>query len=62
MLDEHGIHALPVHQGEDLLWADYELKLVDQAVRTMESYVSQFPDVRVRPQAHGNQRQGSLQN
>ncbi|KAG7221709.1 hypothetical protein INR49_000076 [Caranx melampygus] len=32
--------------GEDLLWNDYEVKLLDQAVRTMESYVSQFPDVR----------------
>ncbi|CAG03966.1 unnamed protein product [Tetraodon nigroviridis] len=35
-------------EGEDLLWNDYEVKLLDQAVRTMESYVSQFPDVRVR--------------
>lgn len=35
-------------KGEDLLWNDYEVKLLDQAVRTMESYVSQFPDVRVR--------------
>ncbi|XP_028266823.1 bridging integrator 2a [Parambassis ranga] len=33
-------------EGEDLLWNDYEVKLIDQAVRTMESYVSQFPDVR----------------
>ncbi|XP_070767202.1 bridging integrator 2a [Enoplosus armatus] len=33
-------------EGEDLLWNDYEVKLLDQAVRTMESYVSQFPDVR----------------
>ncbi|XP_028308271.1 bridging integrator 2a [Gouania willdenowi] len=33
-------------EGEDLLWNDYEVKLVDQAVRTMESYVAQFPDVR----------------
>lgn len=37
-----------VGKGEDLLWNDYEVKLLDQAVRTMESYVSQFPDVRVR--------------
>lgn len=36
------------YQGEELLWSDYEVKLLDQAVRTMESYVSQFPDVRVR--------------
>lgn len=35
-------------KGEDLLWNDYEVKLLDQAVRTMESYVGQFPDVRVR--------------
>ncbi|XP_071333285.1 bridging integrator 2a [Trachinotus anak] len=33
-------------EGEDLLWNDYEVKLLDQAVHTMESYVSQFPDVR----------------
>lgn len=33
-------------EGEDLLWNDYEVKLLDQAIRTMESYVSQFPDVR----------------
>uniref|UniRef100_A0A673CQL4 Bridging integrator 2a n=1 Tax=Sphaeramia orbicularis TaxID=375764 RepID=A0A673CQL4_9TELE len=35
-------------EGEDLLWNDYEVKLLDQSIRTMESYVSQFPDVRVR--------------
>lgn len=33
-------------EGEDLLWNDFEVKLLDQAIRTMESYVSQFPDVR----------------
>ncbi|MEQ2316081.1 hypothetical protein AMECASPLE_029055 [Ameca splendens] len=33
-------------EGEDLLWNDHEVKMLDQAVRTMESYVSQFPDVR----------------
>ncbi|XP_034445361.1 bridging integrator 2a [Hippoglossus hippoglossus] len=33
-------------EGEDLLWNDYEVKLLDQAVRTMESYVGQFPDVK----------------
>lgn len=37
----------PFNKGEDLLWNDYEVKLLDQAVRTMETYVSQFPDVRV---------------
>lgn len=43
-----------VDQGEDLLWNDYEVKLLDQAVRTMESYVSQFPDVRVRHEEVGH--------
>ncbi|XP_055366085.1 bridging integrator 2a isoform X2 [Betta splendens] len=33
-------------EGEDLLWNDYEVKLLDQAVRNMESYVGQFPDLR----------------
>ncbi|XP_047426221.1 bridging integrator 2a [Mugil cephalus] len=33
-------------EGEDLLWNDYEVKLIDQAVHTMESYVGQFPDVK----------------
>ncbi|KAI2649581.1 Bridging integrator 2 [Labeo rohita] len=35
-----------VVEGEDLLWKDYEDKLCDQALITMESYMSQFPDVR----------------
>uniref|UniRef100_A0A8C6TD60 Bridging integrator 2a n=1 Tax=Neogobius melanostomus TaxID=47308 RepID=A0A8C6TD60_9GOBI len=35
-------------EGEDLLWNDFEVKLLDQAIRTVESYVSQFPDIRVR--------------
>lgn len=39
---------MPFNKGENLLWGDYEVKFLDQAVRTMESYVSQFPDVRVR--------------
>lgn len=34
-------------KGEDLLWNDHEVKMLDQAVRTMESYVGQFPDIRV---------------
>uniref|UniRef100_A0A3Q2ZVV7 Bridging integrator 2a n=1 Tax=Kryptolebias marmoratus TaxID=37003 RepID=A0A3Q2ZVV7_KRYMA len=33
-------------EGEDLLWNDFEVKLIDQAVHTMESYVGQFPDMR----------------
>uniref|UniRef100_H3D4Q6 Bridging integrator 2a n=1 Tax=Tetraodon nigroviridis TaxID=99883 RepID=H3D4Q6_TETNG len=40
-------------EGEDLLWNDYEVKLLDQAVRTMESYVSQFPDVREKISKRG---------
>uniref|UniRef100_A0A3B3XS54 BAR domain-containing protein n=1 Tax=Poecilia mexicana TaxID=48701 RepID=A0A3B3XS54_9TELE len=34
-------------EGEDLLWNDHEVKMLDQVVRTMESYVGQFPDIRV---------------
>lgn len=34
-------------QSEDLLWNDYEEKLNDQVVRTMENYTSQFPEVKV---------------
>lgn len=34
-------------QSEDLLWNDYEEKLSDQIVRTMENYTSQFPEVKV---------------
>lgn len=33
-------------EGEDLLWNDYETKILDQALRTMEAYMSQFPDVK----------------
>uniref|UniRef100_A0A8C3AGJ0 BAR domain-containing protein n=1 Tax=Cyclopterus lumpus TaxID=8103 RepID=A0A8C3AGJ0_CYCLU len=40
-------------EGEDLLWNDFEVKLSDQAVRTMESYVSQFPDVREKVAKRG---------
>ncbi|TSS48076.1 Bridging integrator 2 [Bagarius yarrelli] len=37
-----------VVESEDLLWNDYEAKLRDQALLTMESYISQFPDMRER--------------
>ncbi|KAM9446018.1 bridging integrator 2a [Clarias gariepinus] len=37
-----------VVEGEDLLWNDYEAKLRDQALLTIESYMSQFPDMRER--------------
>ncbi|KAM6981765.1 bridging integrator 2a [Tautogolabrus adspersus] len=40
-------------EGEDLLWNDYEVKLMDQAIRTMESYVSQFPDVKEKVAKRG---------
>lgn len=40
-------------EGEDLLWNDFEVKLLDQAIRTMESYVSQFPDVREKISKRG---------
>ncbi|XP_069509499.1 bridging integrator 2 [Ambystoma mexicanum] len=34
--------------NNDLLWADYEEKLSDQAVRVMENYVSQFHEMKER--------------
>ncbi|KAF7653891.1 hypothetical protein LDENG_00077210 [Lucifuga dentata] len=40
-------------EGEDLLWNDFEVKLLDQAIRTMESYVGQFPDVREKVAKRG---------
>ncbi|XP_059812141.1 bridging integrator 2-like isoform X1 [Hypanus sabinus] len=33
----------PIIENNDLLWADYEEKLSDQAMRTLETYLSQFP-------------------
>ncbi|XP_014002229.2 bridging integrator 2 isoform X1 [Salmo salar] len=39
-------------EGEDDLWNDYEANLIDKALCTMESYISQFPDVRVRMETH----------
>ncbi|XP_055976136.1 bridging integrator 2 [Sorex fumeus] len=32
----------------DLLWEDYEEKLADQALRTMENYVAQFTEIKER--------------
>nr|XP_057908398.1 bridging integrator 2a [Doryrhamphus excisus] len=40
-------------EAEDLLWNDYEVKLLDQAVRTMEIYVGQFPDVKEKVAKRG---------
>ncbi|NP_001351710.1 bridging integrator 2 isoform 7 [Homo sapiens] len=34
--------------NNDLLWEDYEEKLADQAVRTMEIYVAQFSEIKER--------------
>ncbi|XP_015998106.2 bridging integrator 2 isoform X2 [Rousettus aegyptiacus] len=34
--------------NNDLLWEDYEEKLADQAVRTMENYVAQFSEIKER--------------
>uniref|UniRef100_A0A8B9HAU6 Bridging integrator 2a n=1 Tax=Astyanax mexicanus TaxID=7994 RepID=A0A8B9HAU6_ASTMX len=42
-----------VVEGEDLLWNDYETKLRDQALVTMDSYMSQFPDMRERVAKRG---------
>lgn len=36
-----------VPQNNDLLWEDYEEKLADQAIRTMENYVAQFGEIKV---------------
>lgn len=47
---------MPFNKGENLLWGDYEVKFLDQAVRTMESYVSQFPDVKVRQEEASKQK------
>ncbi|XP_014324215.1 bridging integrator 2 [Xiphophorus maculatus] len=43
-------------EGEDLLWNDHEVKMLDQAVRTMESYVGQFPDIREKIAKRGRKR------
>lgn len=34
-------------QNNDLLWMDYHQKLVDQALLTMDTYLGQFPDIKV---------------
>ncbi|XP_060676937.1 bridging integrator 2-like [Hemiscyllium ocellatum] len=39
---------LPIVENNDLLWADYEEKLSDQALRTLETYLSQFPAFKKR--------------
>nr|XP_056720880.1 bridging integrator 2 [Euleptes europaea] len=37
-----------IAQSNDLLWEDYEEKLADQAVRTMENYLTQFNEFKER--------------
>ncbi|XP_041952729.1 bridging integrator 2a [Alosa sapidissima] len=47
--DWNGLEDLgAIVEGQDLLWNDYETKILDQAARTMESYMTQFPDVKER--------------
>ncbi|KAF4078770.1 hypothetical protein AMELA_G00185320 [Ameiurus melas] len=52
--DWQGVEDLSViTESEDLLWNDYEEKLSDQVVRTMENYTSQFPEVKERVAKRG---------
>ncbi|KAM8756554.1 bridging integrator 2b isoform 2-T2 [Acanthopagrus schlegelii] len=52
--DWNGVQDLSViTESEDLLWNDYEEKLNDQIVRTMENYTSQFPEVKERVAKRG---------
>ncbi|XP_062853111.1 bridging integrator 2b [Trichomycterus rosablanca] len=52
--DWQGIEDLSViMESEDLLWNDYEEKLSDQVVRTMDNYTAQFPDVKERVSKRG---------
>lgn len=41
-------HVLFLPQNNDLLWMDFHQKLVDQALLTMDTYLGQFPDIKVR--------------
>ncbi|CAN9512124.1 unnamed protein product [Ophioblennius macclurei] len=52
--DWMGVEDLSViTESEDLLWNDFEEKLNDQIVRTMENYTSQFPEVKERVAKRG---------
>ncbi|KAM6946908.1 bridging integrator 2b isoform 1-T1 [Lycodopsis pacificus] len=52
--DWNGMEDLAgITNSEDLLWNDYEEKLSDQIVRTMENYTSQFPEVKERVSKRG---------
>lgn len=37
-----------VLQDCDVLWTDYHQKLVDHALISMDTYLGQFPDIKVR--------------
>lgn len=52
--DWNGVEDLAViTESEDLLWNDFEEKISDQLVRTMENYTSQFPEVKDRVAKRG---------
>ncbi|KAM7006311.1 bridging integrator 2b isoform 1-T1 [Tautogolabrus adspersus] len=52
--DWDGVEGLAViTESEDLLWNDFEEKLSDQIVRTMENYTGQFPEVKERVAKRG---------
>ncbi|KAM7402699.1 hypothetical protein PAMP_017914 [Pampus punctatissimus] len=52
--DWNGVEDLAViTESEDLMWNDFEEKLNDQIVRTMENYTSQFPEVKERVAKRG---------
>ncbi|KAJ0023362.1 hypothetical protein NQD34_003261 [Periophthalmus magnuspinnatus] len=52
--DWDGLEDLAViTDSEDLLWNDFEEKINDQLVRTMENYTSQFPEVKERVAKRG---------
>lgn len=52
--DWDGVEDLAViTDSEDLLWNDFEEKINDQIVRTMENYTSQFPEVKERVAKRG---------
>uniref|UniRef100_A0A096M3T5 Bridging integrator 2b n=1 Tax=Poecilia formosa TaxID=48698 RepID=A0A096M3T5_POEFO len=52
--DWDGVDDLAViTESEDLLWNDFEEKISDQLVRTMENYTSQFPEVKDRVAKRG---------
>ncbi|XP_061544454.1 bridging integrator 2b [Phycodurus eques] len=52
--DWDGVEDLAIIiESEDLLWNDFEEKMNDQIVRTMENYTSQFPEVKERVAKRG---------